>query len=88
MTVADPHRAAKVYQSGPELRDAAGVLLLLHGRGGSASDILSLGREFAPENFALIAPQGTPGTPPRFLLQFTRTNRGFSHGPSSIPGRF
>jgi len=65
----DPHRAAKIFTAGAELRDAAAAMLLLHGRGGSAADILVLGMEIAPPEMALIAPQAAGHTwyPQSFL---------------------
>jgi predicted esterase len=42
------------------MEQAAGALILLHGRGGSAEDILALGRALTNDRFALLAPQA-PG---------------------------
>jgi phospholipase/carboxylesterase len=44
---------------GPPLADAAGALILLHGRGGTAEDILGLGEAIAPEEWAMLAPQAS-----------------------------
>jgi phospholipase/carboxylesterase len=65
----DPHRDAQVRSAGANLRDAFGVMVLLHGRGGAASDILSLGRELAPREMALLAPEAAGHTwyPKSFL---------------------
>jgi len=41
----DPHRDQPVLLSGAPLPEAAGVLVLLHGRGGSAQDMLALARD-------------------------------------------
>ena len=42
--------------------DAENVLLMIHGRGGSAEDILSLGGHLRLKDFALLAPQATNQT--------------------------
>jgi phospholipase/carboxylesterase len=47
----------KYSTAGNPLDKAKGVLILLHGRGGTASDILSLGEEFNLRDVAIIAPQ-------------------------------
>ena len=49
-----------VIQAGTPLTQAAGALILLHGRGGSAEDILALGRALTKNRWALLAPQA-PG---------------------------
>ena len=57
-----PHANAEIYEAGAPLRSASGVLLLLHGRGASAADILGLGEEIAPAGVALVAPQASGHT--------------------------
>ena len=44
------------------MEEANKVLILLHGRGGSADDIISLGGHLDVEDFALLAPQATNNT--------------------------
>ena len=53
----DPHRNQPVLSSGAKLTGAAGAVILLHGRGASAEDILELGREFERPELAYLAPQ-------------------------------
>ena len=55
MTV-DPHAALPIVATGTPLADAAGAIILLHGRGASAEDILGLGAAIAPEGWAMLAP--------------------------------
>ena len=43
--------------AGKDLAAADKVLIMLHGRGGSAEDILSLADALPVKDFALIAPQ-------------------------------
>jgi phospholipase/carboxylesterase len=53
----NPHGTQAIESMGTPLADAAGVLILLHGRGGTAEDILGLGEAIAPEKWAMLAPQ-------------------------------
>jgi phospholipase/carboxylesterase len=55
----DPHGTQALVSMGQPLSDAAGVLILLHGRGGTAEDILGLGEAIAPEKWAMLAPQAS-----------------------------
>jgi len=48
--------------AGKKLEDATRVMIMLHGRGASADDILSLAEHFKVQDFALIAPQATNHT--------------------------
>ncbi len=58
----DPHATQPIYQSGAPLQTATAALILLHGRGASAADILSLGTALAPPGFALLAPEAANNT--------------------------
>ncbi len=57
----DPHRDQPVLVAGTPLADAAGALVLLHGRGGSAQDMLALARDLLPSapapGLALLVPE-------------------------------
>lgn len=57
MSFDNPHGPERVMQAGAHLKDAVGALVLCHGRGGSAEDILALGAAFAPEGWAMLAPE-------------------------------
>jgi phospholipase/carboxylesterase len=52
------HRKSYIT-AGHKLGDAGKALVLLHGRGASAEDIIGLGAELNAKAFALIAPQAT-----------------------------
>ncbi len=54
---ADPHATQAIFEAGAPLNHAAGAVILLHGRGGSAAEILHLGSAIAPAHWALLAPQ-------------------------------
>jgi phospholipase/carboxylesterase len=58
----DPHGQAALYQSGAAPGEAAGALILLHGRGGTAQDILSLGEALGLPAVSLFAPQAEGDT--------------------------
>lgn len=47
---------------GKSLNEAEKVLIMIHGRGGSAEGILSLSQHLNVEDYALLAPQATNGT--------------------------
>ena len=53
----DPHANQPVLTGGRKLGAAAGAVILLHGRGASAEDILGLGAEFEQPELAYLAPQ-------------------------------
>ncbi|MFU8771917.1 MAG: alpha/beta hydrolase [Anaerolineales bacterium] len=46
-----------VLHSGESLNDASAVMILVHGRGSTAQDILSLGQTFVQPGLAFLAPQ-------------------------------
>ncbi len=53
----DPHRDQPVRTLGAPLAQAAAAIVLLHGRGASAEDILGLAGEMYDERIAYLAPQ-------------------------------
>lgn len=58
----DPHRNQAVLAAGRKLTEAAGAVILIHGRGASAEDILGLGQEFDHPDLAYFAPQAAGHT--------------------------
>jgi len=48
-----------IITAGLPVKEAQKALVMIHGRGGSAEDILSLAPHLAVENFALLAPQAS-----------------------------
>lgn len=65
----DPHGAQPVMKVGAPLEEAQAVMIMLHGRGGSAQDILSLKSFIDNPNFAYVAPAAAGNTwyPHRFI---------------------
>lgn len=57
-----PHAGAKVLEGGLPLGKGSRVIILLHGRGGSAEDILSLGRTLEFDDVTYLAPQAVGHT--------------------------
>jgi phospholipase/carboxylesterase len=49
----------KIITAGQPLTKATKALVMLHGRGATAEDILGLAREFNVDGYALLAPQAT-----------------------------
>jgi phospholipase/carboxylesterase len=58
----DPHQDTKVVHVGTELRVARAAVVLLHGRGASAEDILGLAREMYHDEIAYLAPEAADHT--------------------------
>lgn len=58
----DPHAGQPTLSAGPAPEEAAATLVLLHGRGGSAGDILSLHAELGLPGLAALAPQAAGNT--------------------------
>lgn len=52
----------RIKYAGVELKDAEKVLLMLHGRGADANDILSVANYLDVANYALVAPEATGHT--------------------------
>jgi phospholipase/carboxylesterase len=70
----DPHRHQPVLQAGAPLAEAEGAVILLHGRGASAEDILGLGDSFGHPGLACLAPAaaGHSWYPYSFLAPFEK----------------
>ena len=58
----DPHAAQPVLHMGPKPDQARLTTILIHGRGASADDVLSLAREFRTSDVAYLAPQAANNT--------------------------
>lgn len=68
-----PHQGQPIRMAGEPVSRARAAVLLVHGRGASAEDILSLTNEFDQPGFAYFAPQAAENTwyPNRFLAPLT-----------------
>jgi len=70
MPIPDPHAASPIITAGPAPEQAAGTVIMIHGRGASAEDIISLLPELELDlEVAAIAPQAANNTwyPQSFL---------------------
>jgi predicted esterase len=57
-----PHGGQPVLHRGPLPRDARLVVILAHGRGSSADDMLGLAREFSADDVSYLAPEAAGHT--------------------------
>src|SRR5687767_9534787 len=66
---AHPHQGQPVYARGASLESASVAMIMIHGRGATAADILSLADEFDAADVAYLAPQAAGGQwyPNRFI---------------------
>ncbi|UJH91211.1 dienelactone hydrolase family protein [Antarcticibacterium sp. 1MA-6-2] len=69
-----------IKTSGKEISEAKKALVMIHGRGGNAEDILSLRDHLNVKNYALFAPQATGNTwyPYSFLAKREQNEPGLS----------
>lgn len=72
--MSDPHAGQPVLTGGVPLERARAAVVLLHGRGGSARDILTLAPHLVVEGVAFLAPHATGNTwyPFSFLVALER----------------
>ncbi len=77
-----PHQDQPVLHSGVGLDKAQAAMILIHGRGATAQDILTLTSELEAPDFAFLAPQADGYTwyPYRFLEPVERNEPGISSG--------
>ncbi len=64
-----PHGGRPVLAAGAPLETARGAVVMLHGRGGSAADIISLAAYFRAGDIAFLAPEAAANVwyPQRFM---------------------
>lgn len=80
--LAGPHQSQPVSTAGPPPGAARGAVVLVHGRGGTAAEMLELGRLLGRDDLALRAPQAAGHTwyPYPFLAPMERNEPGLSSG--------
>ncbi len=86
MSVADPHAGQPLRTSGASLTRARAAMIMVHGRGASAEDILTLSEAFRTSDVAYLAPQAANGTwyPYGFMSPIERNEPGISSGMRTI----
>ena len=69
MTVSGPHHGQPIRSAGQPLDRARAAMVMVHGRGAQAEDILSLAVQLAQPGYSYLAPQAAGNTwyPNRFL---------------------
>jgi len=78
----DPHADQPVLTAGPKPADARLTVILVHGRGASAEDILGLAHELRLGDIAYLAPQAAGHTwyPYSFLSPIPQNEPGITSG--------
>ena len=76
----DPHAGQPVVTQGPKPTDARLTMILVHGRGASADDIIGLAQELKFDDVAYLAPQAAGNTwyPYSFLAPMEQNEPGIS----------
>ncbi len=84
------HEDQPVAQSGAPLSRAKGAMIMLHGRGATADNILSLAEVFAQPDFAYFAPQAAGRTwyPQSFLAPLEQNEPYLSSALATIGNLF
>lgn len=75
-----------IVQAGKALNEANKALIMIHGRGGTAEDILGLSAHLNTEDFALLAPQATHHTwyPHSFMAPTESNEPGLSSALDTV----
>ncbi|QSB25530.1 alpha/beta hydrolase [Flavobacterium sp. CLA17] len=76
----------EIITDGVPLNEAKKALIMIHGRGAGAHDILSIARHLEVEDFALVAPQADNRTwyPYSFLVPIAENEPSFSKSLDTI----
>src|SRR5262245_32515156 len=86
ITVTGPHAGQPMLVAGEPLARAQAALVLVHGRGASARDILSVAGEWAVPGMALLAPQAADNSwyPQRFMAPLAENEPWLSSALSVV----
>jgi phospholipase/carboxylesterase len=84
--VRGPHQGQPILRAGEPLEQAQAAIVMVHGRGATAENILELAVELNQPGFAYLAPQAAGDTwyPYSFLAPLTRNEPGLSSGLAAI----
>lgn len=84
----DPHAGCRILSRGASPGDARVVAILVHGRGATAEDILSLTHELRAKDVAYLAPEAAGHTwyPYSFLAPIEQNEPGISSGLRVLAG--
>ena len=88
MQTTDLHSGQPVLTRGATLANATAAMVMLHGRGATAADILSLADEFDAPDLAYLAPQAAGGTwyPNRFTAPLASNEPWLSSALATVAG--
>jgi len=86
--LSDQHRGQPVLTAGAPLDQAKAAMLMVHGRGATAQDILGLTLELRHTNFAYLAPQAAQSQwyPYRFMEPLERNEPWLSWALAKLAG--
>ena len=86
MTKENIHKNQPVLSTGKPVEQATAAMIMIHGRGASAENILGLSQEFTTQDIAFVAPQAANHTwyPYSFLSSIERNEPGISSGLATI----
>ena len=86
----DPHQGQTVRMKGKPLDQARAAMLMIHGRGARAEDILSIADQLQERDFAYLAPQAAGYTwyPNRFLAPIAENEPWLSSALSFVDSVF
>lgn len=81
-----PHQGQKLVWAGRPVEEAAAAMVMVHGRGATAENILGIWHEFAAPDLAYVAPQAAGGSwyPNSFLAPMEKNEPGLSSGLARI----
>jgi predicted esterase len=84
--IKDPHRDQPILTLGPPLSAARVAMIMVHGRGASAEDMLGLAAEIGAADVAVLAPQAAGRTwyPYSFLSPMQDNEPGLTSGLSVL----
>ena len=76
----------RIFSAGARPEVAGGAVIMIHGRGASPADILSLATEFERDDLVFLAPEAPGGAwyPFRFMESIARNEPGITRGMQAI----
>lgn len=90
MEIPQIHQRQPVLTAGAPVESASAAMIMIHGRGASAEDILGLTLNFDQPEFAYLAPQAAGSTwyPNRFMMPIESNEPYLSSALATIEGLF
>jgi predicted esterase len=84
--ISGPHQGQPLLTAGEALEQARAAMIMIHGRGASAQDILEIAAELKQPGFVFLAPQASGYTwyPNSFLAPLASNEPGLSSGMAVI----